>query len=175
MTHLERLKVLSRKDKFDYLMNLEYETIFRKDEKSYSFFIKKLGICCKAEVLSDLEAELEKAKGDYFNNILDFDLLSQLKFPQYESFFNIKAPKKALVAGKYVLLACFYLSIFTIGAQIFTSKLEKTGSQLSTQIYKALNPVEGEMKSRILTFRQKLDLLLPYIKEVEDFKKENKL
>jgi len=175
MNHLETLSSLSREQKIDYLMNLDYEITYKRKNTSHAFFIRKLGIHCSSNSLEDLGEELNKAKLKYFEYLIDYDFLNQTKFPEYELLSGFKIPKYYKTMGRYLLIGLFYIMIFSIGSGIIASKLEKTGTKLKKQIVVALNPEKDEMKSRILTFRDKLDLLLPYIKEVESFKKENSL
>lgn len=175
MTHIEKLRGLEPNDRFKYLMELDYETLYKDKNGQVIFYIKKLGLSAKGNDALEAQRNLKKAKEAYFADIIEFNLLEQLKLPEYEGVLGFDVPKQVVIAGKYTALGLFYLAVFALGAGIFASKMERTGSKLAVKVEKALNPSEDEMKRRIMTFRDKLDLLLPYIQEIEKFRKENDL
>ena len=165
-------------------MNLEYNVILKKKEKTYLLFIPELSIITEENTLEKTFETLETEKRNYFEKIIKMEAQDTIKLP-----VSIVSKKRivediTVFSVKTIIFTCL-LFLLILGSRLFISKIAIDGisdfrrnmssfaitmpSTIINEYSNRLNSMSNEQKAAIIeSFRKNIILLKPVFEELRE-------
>ena len=159
---------MNEKKDIEYYMNLPYNTVLKKLDDKYYFFIPDLQIISKGNTVNEAYEMLEKDKGSYFNSIIKLNEHDIVKIPK-----SLASQTEGLFAGiapffiKTILIIVLLFAVLgTVIPFTFRTASDFAVNNFSLYLKKAANKCEVLLETRIQNHVQKYSNLSDKEKEI---------